>query len=97
MDLRCYGLSTPRHDGKLSVHLQDIDNFYHEWDVDSLPWDAVTPVPPGDEHSEELDQKLVAALNDTVLNRIDEERKAARGASLAFLYLYMTLNRNEDR
>ncbi|PPQ70044.1 hypothetical protein CVT26_013368 [Gymnopilus dilepis] len=95
VDLRCYGLATPRHDNKVSIHLQDIDNFRHEWDVDSLPWDAVTPIAPGEEHPEQLDERLVDALNKTALNVIDPGQKAAHGACLAFLYLYMTLDRNE--
>jgi len=97
VDLRCYGLTTPRHDNKVSVHLVDIDNFYIEWDVDSLPWDAVTPVPPGDEHPETLDQRLIDALNETALSSIPAEKKPAHGACLSFLYLYMILNRNEDQ
>ncbi|KAJ3510120.1 hypothetical protein NLJ89_g4855 [Agrocybe chaxingu] len=97
VDLRCYGLSTPRQDRKLSIHLLDINNFYHEWDIESLPWNAVTPVPPGGEHPEELDQRLIEALNESPLKGIGEDQKAARGASLVFLYLYMILNRNEVR
>ena len=97
MDLRCYGLTTPRHDRKVSVHLQDLDNFYHEWDIETLPWHAVTPVAPGQVHPEELDQRLIEALNDGALERIDEERKPARGAALAFLYLFMILCRDDDR
>ena len=95
MDLRCYGLATPRHDGKLSIHLQDLDSFYNEWDVKSLPWDAVTPIAPGDEHPDELDQRLVDALNSSALN--SEMPASARGASLAFLYLYMILSKHQDR
>ncbi|KAF8907338.1 cystathionine beta-lyase [Gymnopilus junonius] len=95
VDLRCYGLATPRHDDKISIHLQDIDNFRYEWDVDCLPWDAVTPIAPGDEHPEQLDERLVEALNKTALNVIGSEQKAAHGACLVFLYLYMVLNRNE--
>lgn len=97
MDLRCYGLTSPRSDGKISVHFQDMENFYHEWVVGDLPWDAVTPVAPGDRHPEELDQRLVHALNQRVLNEFTEEQKAARGGSLAFLYLYMILARNHNR
>lgn len=97
MDLRCYGLTSPRSDGKISVHFQDMENFYHEWVVGDLPWDAVTPVAPGDRHPEELDQGLVHALNQRVLNEFTEEQKAARGGSLAFLYLYMILARNHNR
>ncbi|KAF8150764.1 cystathionine beta-lyase [Crassisporium funariophilum] len=93
VDLRCYGLTSPRSDGKVSVHLHDMDNFYHEWDIDSLPWDAVTPA--GDEHPEDLDHRLVDALNEGVLSGLSEEQKAIRGASLAFLYLYMILARTD--
>ncbi|KAF8968014.1 cystathionine beta-lyase [Flammula alnicola] len=96
VDLRCYGLATPRNDGKLSIHLQDLDDFRYEWDVESLPWDAVTPVAPGEEHPEELDQRLVEALNSRALHAFNEEQKAARGASLAFLYLYMILSKTQD-
>lgn len=73
-----------------------MDNFYHEWDVDNLPWDAVTPVAPGDEHPEELDQRLVDALNQRALNEFPEEQKS-RGGCLVFLYLYMILAGNHNR
>jgi hypothetical protein len=88
-------LATPRHDGKLSIHLKDLDNFHHEWDVESLPWDAVTPITPGDEHPEALDQRLVDALNARALN--SDMHTPARGATLAFLYLYMILSRHQDQ
>ena len=97
MDLRCYGLSSPRNDGKISVHFQDMENLYHEWDVAKLPWDAVTPLPPGNTHPEELDQRLVDALNQSVFNEFTEEQKAVRGGSLAFLYLYMILAGDHNR
>ena len=96
VDLRCYGLTSPRSDGKISVHFQDMENFYHEWDVGKLPWDAATAVAPGDEHPEELDQRLVDALNQA-LNDFTEEQKASRGGSLAFLYLYMILAGSHNR
>ena len=73
-----------------------MENFYHEWDVDNLPWDAVTPVAPGDEHPE-LYQRLVVALNQRALNEFTEEQKASRGGSLAFLYLYMILAGNHSQ
>ena len=97
MDLRCYGLATPRHDDKISVHLQDLDHSYHEWNIDSLPWNSVSPVPPGQEHPEELDQRLISALNEGVIGGIDEQQKPVRRAVLAFLYLYMILSRHDDR
>ncbi|KAJ2925518.1 hypothetical protein H1R20_g11578, partial [Candolleomyces eurysporus] len=97
VDLRCYGLTSPRTDTKISVHFTDIDNFYHEWDIPSLPWDSVTPVPVGGEHPEELDQRLIDALTSTTLAELGEEKKAASAASLAFLYLYMILAKGDRR
>ena len=46
LSLRCYGISTPRSDDALGVHLLDIDvgqpgGFKYEWNVSELPWDAV--------------------------------------------------------
>jgi mevalonate kinase len=89
VDLRCYGLSTPRHDGKLSVTFADIDHFTHEWDIASLPWDAVTPVPLGAEHPAALDQTLLDAIGAVALPPELDIAPNARVASLAFLYLYM--------
>ncbi|KAG6844954.1 hypothetical protein H0H87_002068 [Tephrocybe sp. NHM501043] len=96
VDLRCYGLTTPRNDGKLSVHLHDIDNFYYEWDIEALPWDAVTPVVAGEEHPEALDQKLITAISEGPLRGL-EGKRAAFAAALAFLYLYLTLAQEEHR
>lgn len=97
VDLRCYGLATPRKDGKLSVHFTDIDNFYHEWDVDSLPWEAVTSIALGEEPPEVLDEKLIDALNEGPLGHLDDTKSASRGACLTFLYLYMTLSNVQDQ
>lgn len=92
VDLRCYGLTTPRNDGKLSVHFHDIQNFYHEWDIASLPWDVVSPVKLGELHPEVLDQNLVDALAAGPTAGFGDELKHARTASLAFLYLYMVMS-----
>jgi hypothetical protein len=97
VDLRCYGLATPRNDEKVSVHFTDIDNFYHEWDLAALPWDAVTPVPAGDEHPEQLDQKLIDAISAGPLKGIGENKRSAQAASLAFLYLYLVLASGGER
>lgn len=91
VDLRCYGLSSPRNDRKISVHLLNIGNFYYEWDIDDLPWDAVTPVPPGSTHPDNLDQRLVDAISQRALPSPDQLPPKAHGAAMAFLYLYMTL------
>ncbi|KAJ7116398.1 cystathionine beta-lyase [Mycena epipterygia] len=92
VDLRCYGLTTPRNDGKLSAHFADIDNFYHEWNIDSLPWDAVTPLAAGEDPPEVLDQVLMDAICAGPLNGFGEDVKHAKTASLAFLYLYLMLS-----
>ncbi|KAG5645542.1 putative secondary metabolism biosynthetic enzyme [Asterophora parasitica] len=97
VDLRCYGLTTPRNDGVISVHFHDIDSFYHEWDIEALPWDAVTPVLAGDEHPEALDQKLIDAINEGPLKDIDERKRTAHAAALAFLYLYLILAKSRER
>ncbi|KAJ6577390.1 Cys/Met metabolism PLP-dependent enzyme-domain-containing protein [Mycena capillaripes] len=91
VDLRCYGLATPRHDGKVSVHFADIDNFYHEWDIESLPWDAATPIASGQEHPDVLDQVLMDAIVSGPLKDLGEEAKHAKAAGLAFLYMYLML------
>jgi hypothetical protein len=95
VDLRCYGLTTPRHDGKISVRFADIDNFYHEWKLDSLPWDAVTPVHIGDEHPELLDPILVDAISTRALD--DTISSSAKQAAIAFLYMYMILAHGGER
>jgi mevalonate kinase len=92
VDLRCYGLTTPRNDGKLSVHFADIDNFYHEWDTESLPWDAVTPLAAGEDHPDVLDQVLIDAICDGPLKDLGDDAKHAKTASLAFLYMYLMLS-----
>ncbi|OSX57832.1 hypothetical protein POSPLADRAFT_1156013 [Postia placenta MAD-698-R-SB12] len=91
VDLRCYGLTSPRHDGKLSVHLTDIGDYRHEWDVDDLPWDAVTPIPPGEPHPDQLDPRLMEAISARALPPADEMPRQTHGSLVAFLYLYMTL------
>ncbi|KAJ8520195.1 hypothetical protein ONZ45_g2997 [Pleurotus djamor] len=90
VDLRCYGLTTPRKDRKISVHFIDIDDFNAEWEIDALPWDACTPIAPGAEHPDTLDQTLLEAIQKGPLNYL-EDKKSAQAASLAFLYLYMIL------
>jgi hypothetical protein len=97
VDLRCYGLTSPRRDGKLSVHFNDIDNFYYEWDIEALPWDAVTPFLTGENHPDALDQKLINAIIEGPLGTLDETKKSALAASLAFLYMYMVLAHDGER
>lgn len=91
VDLRCYGITTPRHDGKVSVHFIDIDGFTEEWEVDDLPWDAVTSVRVGDFHPDTLDQKLVDAITTRALSPEVIAKPSARQACIAFLYMYMIM------
>ncbi|KAI0346577.1 cystathionine beta-lyase [Trametopsis cervina] len=97
VDLRCYGLATPRSDNKISVAFTNISNFYHEWDIDKLPWDAVTPVTPGEKHPDALDQRLLDAINERALPPAHEMVPKSHPAALAFLYLYMVLSHSKRR
>ncbi|TBU55324.1 cystathionine beta-lyase [Dichomitus squalens] len=95
LDLRCYGLTSPRHDGRLSVHFADIDDYRHEWDIDELPWDAVVPIPRGSEHPEVLDQRVIDAIKTRALP--PETPPKSQSAAIAFLYLYMMMTSGADR
>lgn len=97
MDLRCYGLTSPRSDNKVSVHFANINDFYHEWDLDSLPWDAVTPILPGDTHPEVLDQRLLDAIQERALPPAHQMLPKSHPAAVAFLYLYMTMSHGTYR
>lgn len=97
MDLRCYGTTTPRHDGKLSVKFVDLGDFYHEWHLDELPWDAVTSVLVGDEHPDVLDPKLFEAITTRALPDSCRDQPKARVAAIAFLYLYMAMTHEDER
>lgn len=97
VDLRCYGITTPRHDGKVSVHFVDIDAFTQEWEIDDLPWDAVTPVRVGDAHPDVLDHKLVDAITTRALSPQVLEKPGARQACIAFLYMYMIMSHGGSR
>jgi len=91
VDLRCYGLTSPRNDGKVSVHLTSIGDYTQEWDIDKLPWDVANPVRLGDKHPETLDQRLIDAIISKVLPPADQMPPKSHGAALSFLYLYMTI------
>jgi hypothetical protein len=97
VDLRCYGLTSPRHDGILSVHFIDLDNYYREWDLDQLPWDAASPIDPADEHPDTLDEKLINAISSRALIEPIDHQPKARPAATTFLYLYMKLTVGEGR
>jgi len=92
VDLRCYGLTGSRYDSKVSVNFVDLGNFYQEWDIASLPWDAASYVPPGTDHPDELDTKLLDAISARALSpSSSHDNPTGRNAALTFLYLYMTI------
>ncbi|KAL1949297.1 hypothetical protein VTO73DRAFT_8178 [Trametes versicolor] len=97
LDLRCYGLTSPRHDGKISVHFTDINDYKHEWDLDELPWDAVVPIPRGDEHPESLDMRVIEAIKTRALPLESQMPPKTHAAAVAFLYLYMMMTCSSHR
>ncbi|KIM54345.1 hypothetical protein SCLCIDRAFT_31139 [Scleroderma citrinum Foug A] len=95
LSLRCYGISTPRSDDALGVHLLDIDvgqpgGFKYEWNVSELPWDAVPSASlPQDEGEIALNIQFLDLLTSRSFPaNLDSH---ARQAGLTFLYLYMIL------
>ncbi|KAH7106493.1 cystathionine beta-l [Auriculariales sp. MPI-PUGE-AT-0066] len=101
VDLRCYGLTSPRNDGRLSLSLPDITGgFYHEWDLEKdLPWDSVTSISIGDVHPAVLDARLVDAITQRALPSSIEvpEKRRARESVIAFLYLYMSMQHGDEK
>ncbi|KAH9966258.1 cystathionine beta-lyase [Lactifluus volemus] len=95
--LRCYGLSSPRHDGKIALRFIDLDNFSHEWVLNDLPWDAVTSIGVGDSHPDSLDQRLVDAILQRGLPVNIDQNTQAKAAAVAFLYLYMVMTHGGER
>lgn len=101
VDLRCYGLTTPRNDGKLALSLPDMPgHFSHEWNLETdLPWSAVTRVSIGEEHPAVLDTTLVDAITATSIpEKISSpEQRRVREAVIAFLYLYMSMQHGNEK
>ncbi|KAH9828648.1 ribosomal protein S5 domain 2-type protein [Rhodofomes roseus] len=71
----------------ITVSLTDTGDYVHEWDLDGLAWDTVTPVLPGEHHADQLDQKLMEAI----------AARGAHSASVVFLYLYITMAHGGER
>ncbi|GJJ08315.1 hypothetical protein Clacol_002526 [Clathrus columnatus] len=92
VDLRCYGLTSPKKDGKLSLYLPEVDNFSYTWDISTLPWESATPVRRGQAPGPNLEQGLLDAITSKALpETLRNEKVRARSATIAFLYLYMVL------
>jgi mevalonate kinase len=96
VDLRCYALASHRDDGEISLHLPDLNDWYHSWKIETLPWEAVTPTRVGEDHGPLLDQRLMDAITNKALpNSVNEpEYLRAKAAVTAFLYLYMILRQD---
>lgn len=86
MNLRCYCMTEPRHDDKISLSLPDLD-LEHEWDLDSLPWSSVPPFTREPETS--LDPNLMQAIEGVVRS----DKVINVHAAQAFLYLYLRLTK----
>ena len=97
MDLRCYGLTSPRYDSKVSVHFADISDFKYEWNIDDLPWDAVVSIPMGEDHPDSLDHRVVEAIKSRALPPESEMPPKTQAAAIAFLYLYMMMAHSSYR
>ena len=93
VNLRCYGRATQRSDNKISLNLPDLDQWSHTWDIDALPWDAVTPIQVGEDHPPLLDPRLIDAITLKALpESLDTPRyNRAKSSAISFLYLYMCL------
>ena len=79
------------------MNFADLGSFFYEWEIDKLPWDAVTPIPAGALHPDTLDAKLMEAIDKRALPAPSEENSKARNAAWTFLYLYMVLAQEDAR
>jgi hypothetical protein len=96
VDLRCYALASHRDDNKVSLHLPDLNDWKHSWEIESLPWDAVTPTRVGEDHGAILDARLMDAIDTRALPesvRLPQYLRA-KAAVTAFLYIYMILRQD---
>ena len=96
VDLRCYALASHRDDGKVSLHLPDLNGWKHAWDIESLPWDAVTPTRVGEDHGPILDARLMDAIDSRALPETVNlpQFLRAKAAVTAFLYIYMIVRQD---
>jgi hypothetical protein len=96
VDLRCYALASHRDDGKVSLHLPDLNDWKHSWDIEALPWNAVTPTRVGEDHGPLLDSRLMDAIDTLALPESVHlpQYLRAKAAVTAFLYIYMILRQD---
>jgi hypothetical protein len=86
-----------RYDNKIALRLPDLGSFYHEWAIDDLPWKAIPTLASPESLQETIDQSLVEAISDQALPSHVHSNPQAKAATVAFLYLYMTMGLNERR
>lgn len=90
MDLRCYAASSGREDGKIQLNLPDL-GFSHAWDIETeLPWEALQK----DGHllpAKELYKRLMDAITIKAIPSVAGADERYKIATVAFLYVYMSL------
>jgi len=72
----------------VAIAAPDLEADY-EWDIESLPWDAVPPRADAATAPKELDPVLFAAIEELVAKA--KLTQTGTSASIAFLYIYMEL------
>ena len=87
VDLRCYCLAESRRDGRVGLSLPDLQ-FDKSWDIESIPWNLVTPSAKAPRAGSTPDASLVAALSSKFVDGVPAQ---AAQAAVAFLYLYLNL------
>lgn len=88
LNLRCYGVLSPRNDGKVAIQAPDLEAEC-EWDISQLPWDAVPAGAGGSKAPTDLDETLLKRIEDIVA----EGHPSSTGfrGSVAWLYMYMIM------
>jgi hypothetical protein len=84
VNLRCFGVATPRADDKVALEVPDIDAEF-EWEISALPWNLVKAA----SSKSELCPELIQAIEPLVNTKGVQNRTV--GAAVAFLYLYMLI------
>jgi hypothetical protein len=76
--------------------LDDLGDFYHEWKIDGLPWDAASSL-TDTSLNESLDQNLLEAITHKAIPSDINITEQARAAVATFLYLYMVMSVGRQR
>ena len=94
LNLRCFAVLSPRSDDKVGLEVPNL-GLEAEWTIPALPWSLLPVGSDGAkrEADKELDQPLLQAIESLV--ETAEITNVARGAEMAFLYLYMVTAGND--